>query len=328
MNQYPAKFKNLFSKIDRKNGYYELNLKSSQIDLVLDLLRLDKDYQEHLFDCLFKAYRIEHPNYMEPLALKQFKNFIYRGQKDYEWELTPGSLRNFDKHKSSYTDFELESILNFMKCTDELNLQIPSDSIELRKDFKNLLDDNGLDASNNWQVEKFHEVLAFAQHYGASTRLLDWSYSPLVSLYFASIGLLMSEKHPKYFSIYILNTDYLSLKNPKKDLVEIVNVPKGLNRHISLQKGCFTLNSQVSYRNKSTSILVREHLGIECETKPVLIPDILHENERDYCLLKINFPAITAKQIFKYCNSMGINASSIYEPGEALKKRIEEMNYL
>ncbi|WP_335956428.1 FRG domain-containing protein [Acinetobacter bereziniae] len=327
MKNLPAKFNNLFSKIKKQNGFYEVNVNSRQIDLVLDLLRLDKDYQEYLFDHLFRDYRILNQNVMRPEQHTHFQNFIYRGQMDFTWGLIPGSFRNFVNDEKSYTQQEIENLLNFIRCTDELNIQIPSDSSSLRNHLKKILAEKGNMACNNWINEVTHEMLGYAQHYGAVTRLLDWSYNPLVSLYFSSIGLLKAKTKPKYFSLYILNIDYLKIKNPEKDLVSVLNIPKGLNKHISYQNGCFTLVEQEDYRNSQQSKDFLKKLGMEKDLTPKHINDVLSYHNQDYCLLKINFHKNTAQTIFKYCNSMGINASSIYEPGEALKNRIEEIKF-
>ncbi|WP_133469016.1 FRG domain-containing protein [Paraglaciecola marina] len=76
----------------------------------------------------------------------------YRGQANQDWQLTPGYLR----------------------------LNTPPSESTLIKKFKQsaaMLIDTSPNQSFDW--------LFLMQHYGVPTRLLDWSESPLVGLYFA-----------------------------------------------------------------------------------------------------------------------------------------------
>lgn len=55
-----------------------------------------------------------------------------------------------------------------------------------------------------WLPENFLELAALAQHYGLSTRLIDWSKDIYTSLYFASSGALHSDYDSKYMILYAL----------------------------------------------------------------------------------------------------------------------------
>jgi hypothetical protein len=87
---------------------------------------------------------------------------VYRGDRDARWPL----LTSLDKlggatSPHSKADLEEHILRNFIRYSRPYFAQTPV---------------------NDW------EVLVAAQHHGLPTRLLDWTYSPLVAAHFATIG--------------------------------------------------------------------------------------------------------------------------------------------
>lgn len=104
----------------------------------------------------------------------------FRGQSDYSWGLVPSVQRKDGMGKN----YEQYISTNFMIHTMRLNPNAPQ-----RYDRA------------SW--------LTLMQHYGLPTRLLDWSESPLVALYFA----LSSDEDAKTdAAVWVLNPMRLNKK--------------------------------------------------------------------------------------------------------------------
>lgn len=95
----------------------------------------------------------------EVRALDANERWLYRGQPDASWSLLPSVHRGYTPQQERYltNEFRVRARSRHLSC--------PADS-----DYP------------SW--------LALMQHYGLPTRLLDWTYSPLVAAYFAL--------HPEY----------------------------------------------------------------------------------------------------------------------------------
>jgi hypothetical protein len=95
----------------------------------------------------------------EVRALDADARWLYRGQPDAAWRLAPSVHRGYTPEQERY-------------LTNEFRVRARSRHL-------------GCPADNDYPG-----WLALMQHYGLPTRLLDWTYSPLVAAYFAV--------HPEY----------------------------------------------------------------------------------------------------------------------------------
>jgi FRG domain len=100
-------------------------------------------------------------------------DFWYRGERDYTWALKPKVFRKRYGERDLTNRFRV------------------------------------LSKSRHWQLpdyDNYGQFLSLMQHYGLPTRLLDWSTSPLVALYFAVQKCIYDPKYqPTDASVWILD---------------------------------------------------------------------------------------------------------------------------
>ena len=93
------------------------------------------------------------------ITKKERYHMWYRGQADCSWGLVP-SIQRAKERKKMALHHEQYRTTNFMISLMRLHRSVP-------------------------QQDDYAGWLSLMQHYGLHTRLLDWSESPLVALYFA-----------------------------------------------------------------------------------------------------------------------------------------------
>ncbi len=217
----------------------------------------------------------------------------FRGHADSKWPLLPSFLRT--------------------------NPSISENTLLSRfKQSAAMLADNRPQNSFDWTF--------LMQHYGVPTRLLDWSESPLVGLYFAVEGY---EKHPatdaalwclwptrlnkqanimdKSESDYIPSFDddemngysIESLRNSRFDLLPAATIATRNNPRIQAQLGTFTI-----HHNKKVAI---EEIG-----------------SQDH-VIKYNIPNENRSDIFNDLKLLGVNKFSLFPELASVGAILKEM---
>lgn len=159
---------------------------------------------------------------------------LFRGHKSSEYKLIPSIGRYNTNKKKEFT---------------------PDDEIKTLKLFKQksypYLDKN---------VSKL-ELLALAQHYGLPTRLLDWTWNPLVALYFS-----VKDDFNQDSAIFVWEKNFSSQLNPEFDPFKIkeikLYIPLHFTKRIVAQSGIFSIqpnpNSEIVDNNISKIIIKKE----------------------------------------------------------------------
>lgn len=145
--------------------------------------------------------------------------------------------------------------------------------------------------------ENDFECLAFAQHYGLATRLLDWTINPLVALYFAVEDLTEVD------GVVYLFFAWWGIDRQKANFESIHEVsrfsPRPFDRRIFSQSGVFTYHPvpNIELRNGAMPEAAREASGF-------VMPD--------RTLYRFRIPAKAKKFLRRQLADCGIQRSTIF----------------
>jgi len=225
---------------------------------------------------------------------KHFRKWIFRGQSCSSWALESSLHRAFDEAQSIYklkngkekslNRFEHEKVMiDRFKCNAHLYLN----HLPLSEDLL------------SW--------LSLMQHYGAPTRLLDFSFSPYVALFFAL------ETGEEDAAVYCVNHNAIRNDDDEyfgKDRLEVYS--RVLQPKSEKDDPCL-FAFEPTFSNQR--LLSQQGLFVATNTLEISHGKILSDYEvKEEDVIKIIIPAKHRFEGLRKLNKMNINSANIY-PG-------------
>jgi hypothetical protein len=201
--------------------------------------------------------------------------FVFRGQGNAAWGLVPSAFRcgtvlgyenreysrvagESPRHTWDQGNAEFVALVEFLRLADEVGLDVPADHHWVRQwnPFNNVVGHSI--GSDDWPPSELYEAIAIAQHHGVPTRLLDFSYNPIIAAYFAAEDPPVTAEE---IAVWCVDLQLISLA--AKDLhcpFEIVSVSRVRNRNLAAQRALFLLDRSVFDGRYAFESTIAEHI--------------------------------------------------------------------
>jgi hypothetical protein len=106
-----------------------------------------------------------------------------------------------------------------------------------------------------WPPTELLDFMALAQHNGIPTRLLDFTYNPLVAAYFAASSACRGHHGPQVcFSVWAIDLSFLASIEDPVCLIRRINAPKFGSTFLAAQKGFFLMRRFDAHRPDDVAI--------------------------------------------------------------------------
>lgn len=262
------------------------------------------------------------------------RKFIFRGQGNATYKLLPGVLRKVTNEVGLFGENE-GNITNYMYAGGS-EKKILNSFIQEASCYINRIDYNDHISSAE-----------LAQHYGVPTRFLDWTFNPLIALYFACID--NPDKDGEVYIVHALNyngfrsqneTKEVFYRSNKKNIETIYNNlfnNKGLIKEQSMQYPLIYLPKYIDGRMVAQSSVFmvwgnntesfEDMIDSHCCMKLGENHSIINFNKTDMqykFFYKIKIRSSFKQFLFRQLDMLGINAKTVYPGLEGIGKSINK----